>query len=112
VLKLIYTLLTDPLGLPIGPLWEYAIFLIVGELVHEIAWAVSPGGRMGSFIYWITKLIAFVVIWAILYGCISLAKFIVAHWIWFALGAAVLVSAIVVFIVRFRKRTTKQARKI
>ena len=31
MLKLFYTLLTDPLGLPIEPLWEYVILLIVGE---------------------------------------------------------------------------------
>ena len=48
MLKLFYTLLTDPLGLPIEPLWEYVILLIVGEIVHEIAWNASPGGRLGS----------------------------------------------------------------
>ena len=72
MLKLFYTLLTDPLGLPIEPLWEYVILLIVGEIVHEIAWNASPGGTFGSLIYWVTKLIAFVAIWAVLYAIIGL----------------------------------------
>ena len=72
MLKLFYTLLTDPLGLPIEPLWEYVILLIVGEIVHEIAWNTSPGGTFGSLIYWVTKLLAFVLIWAVLYAIIGL----------------------------------------
>ena len=91
--KLFYTLFTDPLGLPIEPLWEYIILLIVGEVVHEIAWNVSPGGTFGSLIYWVTKLIAFVAIWAVLYAVIAVIKFIIAHWIWFAIGGGVLVAA-------------------
>ena len=89
MLKLFYTLLTDTLGLPIEPLWEYVILLIVGEFVHEIAWNTSPGGLFGSLIYWVTKLIAFVVIWLALYVIISIIKFIIAYWVWFAVGAGI-----------------------
>ena len=99
IYKLIFTLLTDPLGLPIDPLWEYVILLIVGEIVHEIAWSASPGGTFGSLIYWVTKLLAFVVIWAVLYAIIAAVQFIVAYWIWFAIGAVVLVAVGIVFIV-------------
>ena len=94
MLKLFYTLFTDPLGLPIEPLWEYIILLIVGEVVHEIAWNVSPGGTFGSQIYWVTKIIAFVAIWAVLYAVIAVIKFIIAHWIWFAIGGVIAVSGI------------------
>ena len=61
-MNILYEILTSPLGLPISPVWEYVILLIVGEIVHEIAWNVSPGGRFGSLIYWVTKLIVFVLI--------------------------------------------------
>lgn len=91
MLKLLYTLLTDPLGLPIDSVWEYIILLAIGEIGHEIAWYVSPGGRFGSLIYWGTKLIAFVAIWAILYVVIAAVKFIIAYWVWFAIGTAVLI---------------------
>lgn len=99
MLKLFYSLLTDPLGLPIEPLWEYIILLLVGEIVHEIAFYVSPGGTFGSLIYWVTKLIAFAAIWAVLYAIIAIIKFIIAHWIWFAIGGGVLLAAAVGLII-------------
>lgn len=95
MLKLLYTLLTDPLGLPIEPIWEYIILLVIGEIVHEIAFYVSPGGRFGSLIYWVTKLVAFAAIWAVLYAVIVVIKFIIAHWIWFAIGGGILVAVVV-----------------
>ena len=99
MLKLFYTLLTDPLGLPIDPLWEYIILLVVGEVVHEIAFHVSPGGKLGSLIYWVTKLIAFAAIWAVLYAIIAIIKFIIAHWIWFAIGGGILVAIIIALVI-------------
>lgn len=104
MLKIFYILLTDPLGLPIDVWWEYIILLVVGEIVHEIAFSVSPGGTFGSLIYWVTKLLAYVVIWGILYIVIAAVKFIIAHWIWFAVGGGVLVVAVVGWL--FYKKTT------
>ena len=86
MLKFFYTLLTDPLGLPLEWFWEYIILTILGWVVHEIAWSVSPGGTFGSLVYWGTKLLAFVLIWAILYIIISALTFVIAHWIWFLCG--------------------------
>ena len=96
-------MLTDPLGLPIEPLWEYVILLIVGEIVHEIAWRASPGGTFGSLIYWVTKLIAFVAICAVLYAIIAAVQFIITHWIWFATGAAIIVATVIAFATWNRK---------
>lgn len=96
--KFLYTIFTSPLGLPINPLWEYLILLIVGEVVHEIAWQVSPGGKIGSFIYWITKLFAFVAIWVLLYGIIWIVQFVWANIWWFVLALGVV--ALIVTVVR------------
>lgn len=57
--KLIFELLTDPLGLPINDLWEYLILLIIGAISFSVGWEVSPGGRFGSIIHWCVRLIAF-----------------------------------------------------
>ena len=103
MLKLFYTLLADPLGLPIGPLWEYVILLIVGEIVHEIAWNASPGGTFGSLIYWVTKLLAFVLIWAVIYAIIAAVQFVIAHWIWFVIGATILIALAVIVIIWIRR---------
>ena len=104
MLKLFYTLLTDPLGLPIDPLWEYIILLVVGEVVHEIAWNVSPGGTFGSLIYWLTKLLAFVAIWAVLYAIIAAIQFFIAYWIWFTIGAVLLIAIVIAFAIWNSKR--------
>ena len=111
MLKLFYTLLTDPLGLPLEPLYEYIALLILGEIVHEIAWKASPGGTFGSLIYWITKLFAFVAIWAVLYGLITAVKFVIAHWVWFAAGAIIvaLLAVVAVFVVKKRDRLSAKA---
>lgn len=104
-MKFLYTIITNPLGLPISPIWEYLILLVVGEIVHEIAWNVSPGGRFGSLIYWVTKLLAFVSIWAILYGIISDIKFVVAHWVWFTIGGLALLIGVILWIIVNNKKT-------
>lgn len=89
MLKLFYALLTDPLGLPVSWIWEYIILAVLGWVVHEIAWSASPGGVFGSVIYWVTKFLAFVVIWAVLYILISIIIFISAHWVWFLCGVII-----------------------
>ncbi len=107
----LYNLLTSPLGLPIGPVWEWLILLVVGEVVHEIAWSASPGGRFGSFIYWVTKILAFIAIWAILYGIITAVRFIVLHWIWFTVGGVALLVVTVIWIVWHKKKGVKNDEK-
>ena len=104
MLKSLYTIFTDPLGLPVDPVWEFVILLIVGEIVHEIAYWVSPGGTFGSLIYWVTKLLVFIAIWAILYGIIAVIKFVVLHWIWFTVGGAILLATAITWIIIYKKK--------
>ena len=104
MLKFLYTIFTNPLGLPIDPVWEFVILLIVGEIVHEIAYWVSPGGTFGSLIYWVTKLLVFIAIWAILYGIIAVIKFVVLHWIWFTVGGAILLATAITWIIIYKKK--------
>ena len=108
MLKLIYELLVNPLGLPINPIWEYLIILVISEVAHEVAYSFSPGGRFGSIIYWISKLVTFVVMWAILYAIIEAILFISSNWIWFVIGVGVLVViGIIILIVRYFKNRQK-----
>ena len=104
--KFLYELFTSPLGLPIDPIWEWLIILVVGEIAHEIAYWVSPGGKaFGSAIYWITKLLTFVAMWLLLYGIIVAIQFVARYWIWFLCigsGAAAMVG-IIVWITRYKK---------
>ena len=105
-MKFLYDILISPLGLPISPIAEYIILLVIGEIVHEIAWSVSPGGRIGSIIYWITKLIVFVVVWAILYLGIVLIKSIYIHCVLalLILGGILVLLTILIIVNKVKKR--------
>jgi hypothetical protein len=54
-------------------------------------------------IYWVTKLIAFVAIWAVLYAIIATVQFVITHWIWFAIGAAIIIAIVIAFATWNRK---------
>ena len=101
--KLIFELLTDPLGLPINALWEYLILLIIGAISFSVGWEVSPGGRFGSVIHWCVRLIVFFVLWVITYGAISAFQWVSAHWV--ACAAALLgIFAVIITAILVKKR--------
>ena len=107
--KLLYTLFTSPLGLPIDPLWEYLILWCVGAITHEIAWQASSGGSWGSLEYWFTKAVAFLVIWMPLYIIIMVVKFIIEYWIWITAGAVIFAAVFAVWKL-YRKSTRRTER--
>lgn len=90
----LFSIFSSPFGLPISPWWEWLILLMAGEVVHRIAWAISPGGRFGAIIYWPTKFLSFIVVWAMICGIIQGGQFILSHWTWFVSGLAVLLVVI------------------
>ena len=79
--KLIFELLTDPLGLPVNDVWEYLILAVIGGVAFSIAWEASPGGILGSLIHWIVRLLAFFSLWACTYAAISAVQWVIDHWI-------------------------------
>lgn len=108
MLKFIFELFTSPLGLPIEPFWEWIILLIVGEIAHELAYWLSPGGKeFGSLIYWLSKLAVFVAMWLILYGIITAIKFVILYWIWFTIGGILILAITIIIIVLFKKKRKK-----
>ena len=106
MLKFVFTILTDPLGLPINALWEYLILLVLNEIAYRIAWEASPGGFGGSAIHWAVRTISFVVMWAVTYGIITAVKWIFAHWVLVLsiIGIILLVFGIVAVVVLRRKK--------
>ena len=81
MLKFLFGLFTDPLGLPIDAIWEYVILAVVGVIAYNIAWDVSPGGPLGSLIHWVVRLGVFVALWAVTYGVIAVMQWIFANWV-------------------------------
>lgn len=108
MLKFFYTVFTDPLGLPLDPIWEFVILLIVGEVVHEIAFYISPGGDFGSLIYWISKLVVFVIIWVVLYAVITAIQFVATYWLWFVIGGIILTVGVLIFCWCKKRKTCPQ----
>lgn len=104
IYSLFFDFLTDPLGLPIHPLWEYLILVVIGEIAFRIAWNASPGGFGGSTIHWVVRVIAFVVMWAVTYVVIAIAKFIIAHWIPIACIIGGLAIAGIVFVIIYKRK--------
>lgn len=100
MLKFLFGVLTDPLGLPIDAIWEYLILAVIGAIAFGIAWNISPGGEFGSLIHWVVRLIAFVVLWAIVYGIIALVQWIFANWVLILciLGGVVVIGGIIAII--------------
>lgn len=115
VLSFLFDRITDPLGLPIAWYWEWIILAIIAFAAYAIAFravgnlyddGMISGSAAGSILHWITRLIVFVVMWAITYFVIWLAKLIFAHWILIVsiLGGILVTVAIICLIVRYTRK--------
>ena len=115
VLSFLFDRITDPLGLPIAWYWEWIILAIIAFAAYAIAFrtvgdlydgGMISGSAAGSILQWIIRLIVFVVIWAITYFVIWLAKLIFAHWLLIVsiLGGILVTAAIICLIVRYTRK--------
>ena len=115
VLSFLFDRITDPLGLPIAWYWEWIILAVIELAAFAIAFravgdlydgGMISGSTAGSVLHWIIRLIVFVVIWAITYFVIWLAKLIFAHWLLIVsiLGGILVTAAIVCLIVRYTRK--------
>ena len=115
VLSFLFDRITNPLGLPIAWYWEWIILAVIELAAFAIAFravgnlyadGMISGSTAGSVLHWIIRLIVFVVIWAITYFVIWLAKLIFAHWLLIVsiLGGVLVIAAIVCLIVRYTRK--------
>ena len=115
VLSFLFDRITDPLGLPIAWYWEWIILAIIAFAAYAIAFrtvgdlydgGMISGSTDGSILHWIIRLIVFVVIWAVTYFVIWLAKLIFAHWLLIVsiLGGILVTAAIICLIVRYTRK--------
>ena len=115
VLSFLFDRITNPLGLPIAWYWEWIILSVIELAAFAIAFravgnlyadGMISGSTAGSVLHWIIRLIVFVVIWAITYFVIWLAKLIFAHWLLIVsiLGGILVTAAIICLIVRYTRK--------
>ena len=99
--------------MPISPLGEYIILLVIGRIAFCIAWDASPGGRGGSEIHWSVRIIAFTAIWAVVYALIAVVKFVIVHWIPIVciIGGLIIIAAIIVTIHRIKTKRKNELNK-
>ena len=121
VFSFMFDRLTDPLGLPIHPLWEYLILAVLFGVAFVLAYAfvgiLYRDGDLhtrtgGSAVHWAVRLAIFVVLWALTYAVIWLVQALSMYWI-IALsvagGLAVLVTIARVAFFIYEKVVNKNA---
>ena len=108
--KIIFDLITEPLGLPIEWYYEWIILAIIGYIAYLFAYdevgnlyhgKIISGRIEGSFFHWIIRTIYFIVMWAIVYGIIWIYKFVMMHNTEFIIGIcsiAVVVITVKLFV--------------
>ena len=79
--KTIFELLKEPLGLPVSPLYEYLLLFVLNEIAFQVSWNASPGGKWGSGIHWLVRVLTFIIMWIILYTVIFVGNWLLANWI-------------------------------
>ena len=74
MLKILFELLIDPLGLPIDCLYEYLILMVIGMLAYFFAYektgslmarGIVSRGIDGRITHWTIRFLFFVTVWAI-----------------------------------------------
>ena len=107
-MKSIMDFLTLPLSLPISPLWDFIICMVIGEIAYRVAYSyagdigVSSGERY--FFHWIIRLIVYFAVWSVVCFIILVIRFIKANWIWLLVVLGVLTAiGLVVLIIRKNK---------
>ena len=93
-MKVIFDFLTSPLGLPISPIWEYLILMIILIIAYKSAWWFSHGGQLGSLIHWIVRLFTFLILYVIVRSII----WMFANWVLVVsvLGCVLFVVSIII----------------
>ena len=115
--KLIFNILTDPLGLPVPLYWEWIILFIIGEISYRVAYIkvgflyrndFISGRQQGSLLHWVIRLICYLVIWGITRGIIFIFRFIMSH-IFICIGILIMaIIATVTTIIVMHNRHKKQ----
>lgn len=108
MLKMLFELATDSLAVFENPLHNYFAMAAIGAIAFAAGWEVSPGGRWGSTIHWGVRFLVFVVLWAIMRGCVLLYRWVcsipVGVIVAFVVGLLCLTASVAVLIKKRRDR--------
>ena len=106
ILKFLFEQATDPLTLPINPMAEWVVLLLINELVYRIAFGLVgdlysfgyiSGRAAGKLVHWILRTICFFPVWAVVYAAIVAGQFIISNWLAILLGLLFVIGLCVVW---------------
>ena len=107
-MKTFVDFLTLPLSLPISPIWDFIICLVIGEIAYRVAF--SYAGEFGytsgerSILHWIIRIVVYFVVWSLVCCIILAVRFIKANWIWVLIVlVALAVIGLIVLIIRKKR---------
>lgn len=90
IFSFIFDKFTDPLTLPIEPLYEWIILGIIELIAYLVSFRIVrelydsgsiSGSFLGSLFHWVIRLMIFVSVWFVVYWVIVIAQWIIAHWV-------------------------------
>lgn len=111
MLKFIFDLLTEPLGLPIEWYYEWVILAVIGLIAYIGAYMfvgdmyhleLISGKNSGSFLHWIIRLFLFITLWGITYGVIWVVKYHITQLVLLISSVSIVLG--VYIIIRFVRR--------
>ncbi len=117
ILSFIFDKITDPLSLPINPLYEWAILGVIGLIAYIFAFRIVgdmydagdiSGSALGSICHWIIRLLIFIPVWFITYVVIVIGQWIVAHWVLLVAIAGSIAFAITIAYATYKIKTIRQ----
>ena len=102
--------LSLPLSLPISPIWDFIICLVIGEVTYRIAFLLAGEhgySRRERFImHWLIRIPLYFVIWCMVCLIIIIVNFVKANWIavLIVLGLLLLIGIAALIIIKCKTR--------
>lgn len=122
IFSFIFDKFTDPLTLPIEPLYEWIILGIIGLLAYAASFRLIgdmykdgsiSGSSLGSLLHWGIRLLIFVATWLVVYWVIVIAQWIRAHWVLvlIVLGGVLVLFVVTLIVILYANCRSQKQRK-
>lgn len=121
IFSFIFDKVTDPLTLPIHPLWEWFILGVIGFIAYKVAYRkvgnlyraeIISGRFAGSLCHWIIRFLIFVPIWAVVYWTIVFVQWIIANWVTAIVVLTTVIALIIAMTIVYKRIKNKRANTI
>lgn len=118
ILRFLFEQATDPLTLPINPIAEWIILLIINKMVFRMAFSlvgdlydvgVIGGSVLGKLAHWFIRAIFFFAVWGVVYVSIEVGRFVINNWLAVLLVILLLTIACIGYIMVKRCRVVAKA---